>query len=225
MPGVPLGSRPGNRDHPGVPMFKAAGFVVALSVMLACTAAASTFRLRWNDCSASPSSQTVETFSCDDDHSTFRLVGSLTSDFAANIKSLQADVDLEACGRADLPNWWQFQDGGCRAGSITVSPSVAGSSCPNLWPAGTLGVALARYPVLAMPANLTRISALCVAPDSVPLPAGTEVNAFQIVIDSRRTTAGDAPVCGGCNQSLCLAWWATTFNPGPQQLSSYSTGE
>ena len=198
-------------------MLKASALAVAAGVMLAGSAAATTqLRLHWNDCSLGASAQSVTTFLCDDDTSHFRLVGSFVPDVDLPLVYLQATIDMEPCGGADPSSWWQMQDEGCRAGSLSATATVPGSTCPNPWPASVLVLVADRYPFASSTTNASRVSVACIVPaaDSIHLAAGTEVTAFQIVIDSRHTTSADAPRCTGCEQSVCFAWWECTIGWG-----------
>src|SRR5262249_31451610 len=106
------------------------------SGLTATPAAPSTLHLNWNDCSAGASASALETFLCADDTSSFRLIGSVVMDGVTSpITGMEAYVDFLPTGTVPIPDWWQLQTGGCRDGSLLVTPlPPAPTSCANFWP-------------------------------------------------------------------------------------------
>src|SRR5262245_3159780 len=91
------------------PIAKALGFALALNLLLANAAAPGpVLHLRWNDCPAGATATSRMTFSCSDDTSRFRLIGSIVPDGPiAHLLGIGASVDFLACGAGALPDWWQ----------------------------------------------------------------------------------------------------------------------
>ena len=169
----------------------------------------STIHLRWNDCAAGPTSTQVMSFSCDDDTSTFRLVGSVVPDQTFNqFVGFQARVDLLASGGGPLSDWWQMQPGGCREAGIGVTPPVTGASpCPSLWSSSPTLLSFYRYPGTAAADYGAGLVVSAAANPPFPIVAGTEYRAFEIEIRSQHTTNADPPDCSGCDQNICIAFW------------------
>ena len=186
---------------------------------LSALARASTIDLRWNDCPAGPTASQVLTFPCDDDASTFRLVGTVTpDDQITQLTALEVTVDLLAASDGPLPDWWQMQAGGCRGPSLSVSPRVTEvGTCPNLWPPSVAGGFQYEYPFTGESPNAARVTMVYAVPlsDIVHPVPGTEYDAFELLIDARHTTPTDAPACGGCDEHVCIAFWRANLLQRP----------
>jgi len=160
---------------------------------------------------------TNQNFTCNANDATFIAVGSVEPSFSmTGFSGLEATINCQSEG--PLPDWWQsFNPGSCRQTSASVrSTFVSGGGCYNLWSANTQGgigawqTALYPPPMppLAPAANHLVIKLVFImATARSSLNASRVYEAFQLVVDTRRTVAdpdSGVAACAGCGTGLTL---------------------
>jgi hypothetical protein len=191
-------------------------WLVVTSLLLGSPALAASIHLQWNDCAAGPTSKTIETFLCQDDTSTFHLVGTVTLDSQLTaVTSVECYVDFMSSGGGPLSDWWQLQSGGCREGSLVAQPrKVPEGACTNLWPSSVVGIYRFEYPHCCFALYAGRLEMVYAVPASSALAPtiGTEYYVFDVTIDAAHTIQAGNAACGGCSQSLCIAFFLANLN-------------
>ncbi len=161
--------------------------------------------MRWLRCSLDAGFAS-RTFDCSNDVVEHPLVVALS--VAAPIDSVlgfEADIALQASG-ATLPDWWQVQPGGCRAGRIGADRNFDfGSNCAD--PFSGAGVAVFQSLVLGEPrgqANQARLLASAAVPSNQPgmLEPGPVYQVCRVVVRSGGTVT--PPACPGCSEPVCM---------------------
>ena len=159
--------------------------------------------LSWNDCGAY--GQSLETFACNTNVGTHRLVASFVSPLPlTQLEGVDVIVDM-AFLQPTVPSWWMAQSGGCRTPAITSNAdfSAGPSSCGDPWGGAVLSAANVQ-PGVPFP-NRVRLRALAaVYPANTPVTVDdvTEYYAVEFVIGNQKTVGPAA--CAGCNEPACV---------------------
>jgi hypothetical protein len=191
-------------------------FLIAILISLAGRrVSADGLNLAWNDCAASSAAASDVSFTCDDESRTFSLVGSFIA--PGGIEHLCAEdltVEIRSSG-GDMPDWWRFDDAGCRSSSLTSGFDFSGlMGCTSPWGSAFVGASL--FERFDDGPSHWRIRALCAKPVNLagPVTPGREYGAFRLTIDAAHTLGG---ACGGCSEGLCLEFTSLTLEqPGTE---------
>jgi len=171
--------------------------------------------LAWDDCGAHGAE--LRTFSCNTNQGSHTLVVSFVA--PAGVKAMSANeitMDLESAD-SSLPDWWKMRTGLCRPGSLTWSVDFTGGPfhCQDYWQ----GFASAGLSMDVPTGNRTRIKGVVAlpagSPSIGPVPEGTEVYSFKVIINNAKTTGSGA--CGGCSSPACIVLQSIKLNQ-PQPL-------
>lgn len=125
---------------------------------------------------------------------------------------------------AVLPDFWHLEAGGCREGSLSVTPPPAygGSPCQNFWINAASGfnwISGAGGPNLAQLEFIGSLSSL----QAAPMTAGLEYYLFQVQIDDVHAVAdpvNQITLCAGCSIPACWVLEQVTLlnGSGPPDL-------
>ena len=173
-------------------------------LLLPSVGGAAGINLAWNDCLPAPGSSQKMPFSCSDDVTVHRLVGSfIPPDGITQLVGEMFTLDL-MFPDGPMPDWWRTNVGECRYGSLGVQYAFPGlHDCTNYWGTSASGgfVFTEDYGGDPQHAQLRGVAARSVGG---PVSSAHEYYAFQVVITSEHTTAADPPACAGCSQTACL---------------------
>jgi len=159
--------------------------------------------------SPQPSTETGQlhkTFACDTNLGINTLVASFVAPGSLTaLRAAQALLSIQSNG-ATLPAWWGMRTGFCRSSSSLLMNANFTSgpfTCFDYWQGFAIGAPNLRTPV----GNRTLIDVIAALPveatNIAPIPEGTEVYAFKLTIDNRRTTGLGS--CAGCGTGVCIA--------------------
>jgi hypothetical protein len=170
-----------------------------LLVLPSAPARADGVNLAWTDCAGSPRGAANMTFNCADDATTFNVVGSFVP--PGGISALSAEVAsvLVITDKPALPDWWQFDDGGCRSGVLGAQFTFQGlSGCTNYWGTQTMGAYVYSSTYAHGQGQIRMVAAKPSTALGMVTP-GREYYAFQLTL-----TADGTSRCGGCNEGICV---------------------
>jgi DNA-binding beta-propeller fold protein YncE len=161
--------------------------------------------LSWNDCGAFGT--TDRTFACNSNSGSNVIVasfdpGSSVADFAGN----EMRIDVTPA----LSSWWQmYNAGSCRGTAVPTINTTFEASCADNFAGAGFG-AIGSYNLINSTASL-----LCgwAIPQGVPITAGTEYYALNIVINNAKTVGTNA--CSGCSDGACIVLRSLTLAYGP----------
>lgn len=169
--------------------------------------AAEAIYLSWDGCRSGSQNQSNHNFACDQDGTAQELFVEFTMPQAAdNVIAIEVVIDIQHASQT-LPDWWRFDEGGCRVGKVTADVLFP-AGCVNMWQPNSDQVigGFADY-VTSQPhgqpsqARL-RVTLAVYTPYAVTLDASTMYAAARIVLHDDNTTG--APVCAGCGEPACL---------------------
>jgi len=172
-----------------------------LAGTLASRARADGINLAWNNCLASSQAVSDLKFSCDDDSRSFSVIGSFIPPGGINHLTANEYLIEVMSDRNDLPDWWRMDEAGCRAGSLGSQASFAGMmGCGNYWGNAVAGGVIlepsldraGRWRLRGVQAKSQILAG--------PVSPGKEYYAFQVIIDSQKSSGA----CGGCSDGVCL---------------------
>lgn len=182
------------------------GLAPLLTLLPARPANAEALYLDWHDCWLGTTAASNLTFSCLGNFGDRLLVLGFTLDQPIDsVIAIEAVVDIEHAD-ATLPDWWHFEQGGCREGSLDATLDMTGlDGCSDPW--GGSGTAVLQGYDLGQPfggANQARIKVVAAVPsiDARMLLAGTPYTAMALRLDNFRSSGGGS--CPGCEGSACL---------------------
>jgi len=193
---------------------------LALALLLVATGSAPArgggVALAWDHCHGEGTGRSIQSFACDTNVGSQRLVGSFSPDVTiANVTGLEMVLDVQrtdCLGVCDpppppgpLPQWWTFlEPSACRQTSLSFSaaPDPANGTC-RPW-VGAPGGYLVSYRVNATDPSRARLLAISVvpAPGADVLSMVDEYDAFTLTIGHQKTV-GDGR-CDGCNEVVVL---------------------
>jgi hypothetical protein len=199
-----------------VPMMPRAPWMISWALAAACLlgglappALASGVNLNWNDCIAGGIS-TNKAFACNGDTGAHVMFGSYVPlAYIDSVCGAEIVLDLQSMG-SPLPLWWNFQSGGCRAGSLTRGFDFTGGpfNCLDHWNGNVAFSALSYAPGFSGP-NTARIvmfvalsSPTCTGPYDTGVEPGSEYYAFKLTLNHAKTV-GDGS-CAGCLDPVCV---------------------
>ncbi len=180
------------------------------AVLAVCVAASSAradeaIELRWLRCTLD-GGLASRTFDCNVDLADQPMVVAIS--VAAPVDSVLgfvADIAMQTSSPT-LPDWWQFQPGGCRDGLATADVAFdSGSNCGD--PFSGAGVAVFQSLTPGEPRGLpsqARMLASVAVPSPQPgmLEPGTVYNVCRVVVHGGGTVS--PPSCAGCLEPVCL---------------------
>ena len=185
--------------------------VVFLILSLATSAAAASadaasLHLTWNACPLDAAATTDRVFSCQTSVGEHPLLCSMTLDQPVDqVLGLEIVIDVQHAAPA-LPDWWRFETGGCRAGTLLADDVFPGSSdCVDPWLGeATVTVASVEPGMPRGGASQSRIKITLGVPSTAPrsLNAGETYLAARLRLPNARTTG--SPACAGCLEGACL---------------------
>jgi hypothetical protein len=170
--------------------------------------------LRWNDCVLA-AGVADKTTGCASDAGNNFLVASFVPpapgapDTITTLTGEDAFVDLIAAS-AGLPDWWAYQSGGCRFGSMVNSAQfITLSTCSNPWSANVSGGSNytpaptgTSYTPLPNTARLECVFAVPPA-DAIHVTNDQEWYAFYSLIKNNHTITSP---CAGCATPVCIVF-------------------
>jgi len=157
--------------------------------------------LSWNDCGAS--GQNLETFACDTNSGSHRMVASFVSPLPlTQLVGVEVIVDV-AFNLPAVPSWWQAQSsGGCRFPAITsnVNFTAGPASCGDPW-GGLAAGGVFVQPGVPFP-DRVRLRGAAALMDPTAVDDVTEYYAFEFLIGNAKTVGPAA--CAGCSEPACV---------------------
>jgi len=185
-------------------------FAAALLTLTA-SAASAGISLNWNQCY--PFAPTTGLNRLDNCYvcpntADYRLVPSFDAPSSIpNFVATRSIVDVQMSG--PVPDWWRFESGGCRAGSLAVQVYNGNvTQCPDAMFGNNLtGPVLVVFNAFGGNANYIRIIADLSRDNDFAMTAGQHYVGEQLFINHAKTTADcdltptpdTTPVCLGCN--------------------------
>lgn len=161
--------------------------------------------LGWSNCSTTSTSEN-RVFTCDDNGTTFNLVGSMiTATDLSDFVGLSATVVFRV-NDAAIPAWWQFNTGGCREGSIgTINVGTVGG-CVNPYAGGLgQGGGFVIEDIESIPgANDFRVRLDWARAEPFNMVNNTLYTAFILQIASTSSFDEGFGFCAGCATSACV---------------------
>jgi hypothetical protein len=156
-------------------------------------ASLSGFNIRWGSC-PSPYAQT-RVFTCaDEDSDEVLTVTVIAPAGLASIAAAEIDLEIVAPGRDSIPDWWRFDDAGCRYGSLSAASVLTPpAGCPPRVGVGGGSQMLVTWPYIY--GNHERVHIFTPYSNPVTLSAGNEYALTKIVFDHAGTLGN---VCDGC---------------------------
>lgn len=179
----------------------------ALAIICAAAAAQSPLppghvALRWNDCYGDGGAN-IRNFACNTNSGIEDLVASAYPPVAMpQLNGAETRMYFVSIGPT-LPNWWQFQSGGCRASTDVVaqySAPASASSCLDPWLGAATGGIGVTYP-FGSPGQ-ARVTVVQAIPGSVAVPASSELFVCRLLIRHTRTVGAGS--CTGCLEGACV---------------------
>jgi hypothetical protein len=135
------------------------------------------------------------------------------------LNGLTAQIDVTSDG--PLPDWWKLGSTDCRPTSLSANFdfTIGPFNCYDYWRGGAVGAV--NYTVLGPSrACLTLVCALPSGDQRIgPIPAGTEVYGFKIVINNTRTVGAGA--CAGCTTPICITLNSIALSQPPEYPDLY----
>jgi len=178
------------------------GMLLALAASVA--SAAPGVNIRWGACFGDGGLSNRNGL-CDDDGGTNALVGSFKLGAPiTGVSGIEIVIDV-ATASSSLPPWWQFNQGECRQGSLSMNPTISFSAaaCFDWANAGASG-GLASYSEGVNGPNTARIlGGFAVNPNNLRnLIANREYFGFNALINNVNTVG--PPTCDGCTVPACI---------------------
>jgi len=165
--------------------------------------------LTWDDCAQGVAASADKAFSCGINNGASELYCAFTMPAPADdVIAIEIVLDVQHSS-AVLPDWWRFDVGGCREGSLTAEASFPGvSACLDMWQgAVTPAVALVQGYIPSQPGGAESQARIKVAGSVLPEDArsldGTSMYYAARVVINRAKTVG-AGACAGCLDGACL---------------------
>ena len=160
--------------------------------------------LNWGTCT-NPLSNPVQSFACNNDSGpSFDLILTLIP-FTQMTDAVSSSVLLWfQSNQPTMPDWWQVQPGGCRAGDFTVdstAPFPAGCADPWL---GQATIVAEFQPACAPNGFFLSLRSQLPPGQTRTLVQGTRYAMFRMRINRDRTTGVGA--CGGCSYGACFGF-------------------
>src|SRR5262245_36203635 len=169
----------------------------ALLALAASTAMAGGMNMSWTDCGAA--GQQNRNFACN--VNTGNNVLCVSYDPLASVPDFVGnEMTVDVISTGVLPAWWQmFNAGSCRGTALPTLNTTFGANCGDNFAGAGFG-AIGFYNLI----GVNGASLLCgwAVADGVPIDAGTEYYALNIVINNTKTTGTGA--CAGCDQAVCI---------------------
>ena len=185
-----------------------ATLVVSILVMTGPAGAAEGIYLSWDGCRAASQNQSNRNFACDQNGTQQELFVEFTMPQAAdNVVAIETVIDIQHANQA-MPDWWRFDEGGCRAGPTVSADVLFPAGCANMWQPNAEQVVggIADY-VVSLPHGLAsqarlRVTQAVLTEYALTVDATTMYAAARIVIHDDNTTGVGA--CAGCGEPACL---------------------
>lgn len=187
--------------------------------------------LKWNDC-ALAGGVADKAFGCASDAGNNFLVASFipaapgAQDTITMLTGEDAFVDLITAS-AGLPDWWAYQSGGCRFGSMVNSAQfITLSTCSNPWSANVSGgsnYTPAPIGTSYSPApNTARLECVFAVPpaDAIHVTNDQEWYAFYSLIKNNHTVTSP---CAGCTTPVCIVFNELILSMPGGGVVSYTT--
>jgi hypothetical protein len=228
--------------EPRVPLLLAAASLFVSSQALA----QGDLHLGWNNCRADGGVENVS-FACGSNTGVEVLVASFILPYdMPQVIAFDATLyvigeptydncDGPGCppqGAYDVPPWWQFQTGGCRSTSLSVStdfqgePFASSTHCLDFWNSQALSGRDYQYPYPSTRSARLRMVAAIPEAQAVALVAGQEYYAFLLRINHTKTVGTGA--CDGCCTPMTILFNnAAVYQPagvGDQPLTPSGYG-
>jgi hypothetical protein len=175
---------------------------VALLLVMTSAAHAAGINLSWIDCGVH--GQPNRTFACNTSSGSNTIYASFVPPPGmTQFNGLDAVIDIET-GGGQVPDWWQFGTGRCRAfSSLVVSANVVTNfNCDDPWRGNAAEGS--QYLVNLGDAHRARLRITAATPISVPLDSTVEWYAFKVTINNAKTVDTGSGTCAGCGEPMCL---------------------
>src|SRR5262245_56549493 len=180
----------------------------ALLALAASTAMAGGMNMSWTDCGAA--GQQNRNFACN--VNTGNNVLCVSYDPLASVPDFVGnEMTVDVISTGVLPAWWQmFNAGSCRGTALpTLNTTFAAATCGDNFGGAGFG-AIGSY-VLG-PNTGSLLCGWAVA-DGVPIDAGTEYYAVNIVVSNTKTVG--TGLCAGCQTGACIVLNRVSLAYGP----------
>jgi hypothetical protein len=196
---------------PALPRFRRALVVLRASLLAAPALLAAGPRahaagifLNWDDCGIGGSRN--KTFACATTTASDVLVASFVPPGGmSRYLGLYGTIEIQTA-QPQLPDWWQLQGGGCRAGSISYSCDFSSySGCSDFWSTrNALGGM--NYEGAFQGANRGRVRVIYAVSENQAgsISAGDEYYAFRIIFNHAKSTGSGS--CAGCSEPACITF-------------------
>ena len=184
--------------------------VVALLGLARPVGAAEGIFLSWDNCGAGANAN--KTFACDTDDGQQVLFCEFTMPQAADsVVAVEIVIDIQHAS-STLPDWWRFDEGGCRVGTIlSADAEFAGTGCTDMWlgaknDGGMVVGGFADY-ITSQPRGQAsqarlRVALAVTTQYAVTLDGTTRYAAARVIIRNDKTAGGSG--CPGCVEPACL---------------------
>lgn len=175
-------------------------FLVAALLLPGSALAQSGINLSWDDCGASGTE--VKFFACDTNSGISRLfISAVPPEPMPQLNAVEFVIDI-ATSQPALSSWWQFQSGGCRAGSLTGQYDFTSGpfSCLDIW-AGEAAGGINWTSGFNGP-NRARLRGVAAVPGWRSADNSTEMYLFAVRFSHQKSTGAGS--CEGCTDKACF---------------------
>lgn len=177
--------------------------------------------LGWDRC-AGDGRVADRSFACDTDAGSETLVGSVVMGGVAahdGVAGFTAHLDVTPAA-ADVPDWWKFQAGGCRANALASSVSSIPPT-PGCLPWSSAELALGVQ-ALSYSAGRFQVAIAGAVPagSTSTFQPGIEYALFRLVLHRVRTTGAGA--CAGCAVPVCVGFGELWLYRDPSTTEKYA---
>ena len=165
--------------------------------------------LAWNDCPGSSSATGVRFSACNSNTGQHPLyVAFEVATPVDSVLGVEIVVDLQTTAPA-VPEWWRFDGGGCRYGSLLADGSYdAMAPCEDLWgafdPSGTVQSYTLNMPRGGDNQARIRVALGIVSAAGMTVTPGSRYLAARLTLDQLGTVDEGSGACAGCNAGVCL---------------------
>jgi len=176
------------------------------SLILALPAhAASGMRLSWDHCAAD-GRVANKAFACDTNNGSELLVFSFDPPVAkTDCVGIEFVMHIKA-SETVMPAWWQLGTGGCRAGALVYSSSVAAAGTCTFPFGPTNAGGVAGFTADAIGPGSWRVLALTAVPATEVFSVTPGVEHFAMALSLRHTKTVGTGACGGCATPVCFGF-------------------